>query len=198
VLLLGAIILAGMFYPLFQAWRRKRNKQMAKRIEKEPVISLEREPVISLWAPIFTLFIVAFFGWSLWEAREWWFRARLFPWAIGFAGLALALTQLYLDARSVGKANNQLAPEKPRAESRLVRSGTLAIAVWILGFFIAIWLLGFPIAVPLMTLAYLKISGGERWPLAIALTTLAWSTFYRLFGYALNVPFPRGFLFEWL
>ena len=88
-------------------------------------------------------------GWSLWEAREWWFRARLFPWAIGFAGLALALTQLYLDARSVGKANNQLAPEKPRAESRLVRSGTLAIAVWILGFFIAIWLLGFPILSPI-------------------------------------------------
>ena len=23
----------------------------------------------------------------VWEGREWWFRARLFPWTIGFAGL---------------------------------------------------------------------------------------------------------------
>ena len=35
VLVLGAIILAGIFYPVFQAWWRNRNKHGTKRTEKE-------------------------------------------------------------------------------------------------------------------------------------------------------------------
>lgn len=196
VLFIGAIILAGTLYPVLRTWHRNRNKQKPKPAEKEPVISPEREPVISLWAPIFTLIIVAFFAWTLWEAREWWFRARLFPWTIGFAGLALALIQLYLDLRNLMKAKGARRPAMP--ESSLVMRRTLEITGWILGFFAAIWLLGFPIAVPLCTFLYLKISAAERWPITVALTVSAWIAFYGLFDYALHVPFPPGFVFVWL
>jgi putative tricarboxylic transport membrane protein len=195
VLFIGAIILAGMFYPIFQRWRRNRNKQRATWPETA-VISLKREPVISLWAPIFTLVVVCFFAWTLWEAREWWFRARLFPWAIGFAGLALALLQLYLDVRNLMKTKGAGRPAMP--ESSLMMRRTLGITGWILGFFAAIWLLGFPIAVPLMTFLYLKAGARERWPIAIGLTVLAWIAFYGLFDYALHVPFPPGLLLDWL
>ena len=136
--------------------------------------------------------------WALWEGRDWWFRARLFPWAIGFPGVALAVTQLCLDLRSVLKARKEHTLDRPRTESRLVAPGTSGIAGWILGFFLAIWLLGFPIAVPLMTFLYLKIRSRERWPVTIALTLLAWISFYGVFDYSLNVPFPDGLVFHWL
>jgi hypothetical protein len=49
-----------------------------------------------------------------------------------------------------------------------------------------------------MTLAYLKIGGGERWPITLALTALSWISFYGLFDYTLKVPFPDGLLLRWL
>ncbi len=197
VLMLGVIILAGMFYPVFQTWRRKRRKKPPL-LEREPVLAVEKEPVISLWAPIFTFSVVLFFAWTLWEGREWWFRARLFPWTIGFAGLALALVQLYLDVKYLVKAKGARRAEAPAPESSLAMRPTLAITGWILGFFAAIWLLGFPIAVPLSMFIYLKAGARERWPMAVALTFFAWVAFYGLFDYALHVPFPPGQLFEWL
>jgi putative tricarboxylic transport membrane protein len=190
VLFLGAIILAGLFYPVFQTWRRNRNKQKAKRTEKEPVLSL--------WAPIFTLLVVAFFAWTLWEARGWWFRARLFPWAIGFAGLAVALMQLRSEIAGLVRSRRTGLERTTNGQSALARQRTLGMTAWILGSFAAIWLLGFPVAVPLTILLYLKAGGKERWPISIGLAFLGWVSFYGVFDYLLQVPFPEGAAFAWL
>jgi TctA family transporter len=197
VLFIGAIILAGLFYPIFQRWRRNRNKQRATWPETAAVISLKREPVISLWAPIFTLVVVAFFAWTLWEAREWWFRARLFPWAIGFAGLALAILQLMSDGAALVKSRRAGGEQKTDEKSAVVRQRTLSMTAWILGFFAAIWLLGFPLAVPLTIFLYLK-NARERWPISIILAFFGWVSFYGLFDHVLHVPFPEGQLFLWI
>ena len=197
VLFIGAIILAGLFYPIFQRWRRNRNKQRATWPETAAVISLKREPVISLWAPIFTLVVVAFFAWTLWEAREWWFRARLFPWAIGFAGLALAILQLMSDGAALVKSRRAGGEQKTDEKSAVARQRTLSMTAWILGFFAAIWLLGFPLAVPLTIFLYLK-NARERWPISIILAFFGWVSFYGLFDHVLHVPFPEGQLFIWI
>ena len=199
VLFLGAIILAGMVYPAFQAWRRSRNKQKAKGTAKEPVTSLEKQPVISLSSLVFSLLVVMFFAWSLWEAREWWFRARLFPWTIGFAGLALALIQLCSELADLARARRVGMQEKTTNEhSALVRKRVLGMAAWILGSFAAIWLLGFPVAIPLTILLYLKAGAHERWPISVALAFLGWLGFYGIFDHLLHVPFPQGQLFIWM
>jgi putative tricarboxylic transport membrane protein len=190
VLFLGAIILAGLFYPVFQTWRRNRNKQKAKRTGKEPVLSL--------WTPIFTLLVVAFFAWTLWEARGWWFRARLFPWTIGFAGLAVALIQLRSEIAGLVRSRRTGLERTTNGQSALVRQRTLGMTAWILGSFAAIWLLGFPVAVPLTILLYLKAGGKEPWPISIVLAFLGWVSFYGVFDYLLQVPFPEGAAFAWL
>jgi putative tricarboxylic transport membrane protein len=197
VLFIGAIILAGLFYPIFQRWRKNRNKQRATWPEKDAAIPLEKEPVTSLWAPIFTLVVVAFFAWTLWEAREWWFRARLFPWAIGFTGLALALLQLRSEIASLVRSR-RAGIEKKQTKSILARQRTLGITAWILGFFAAIWLLGFAVAVPLTIFLYLKAGAREHWPISIALAFVGWLSFYGLFDYLLHVPFPEGQFFIWM
>ena len=48
---------------------------------------------------LFTCLLALFIAWILWEARDWPFRARLFPWAIGFPVLALVLLQVALSVR---------------------------------------------------------------------------------------------------
>jgi putative tricarboxylic transport membrane protein len=190
VLFLFAVILAGMFYPIFQAWRRSRNTPKPQRTEEEAVSSI--------WAPVFTLLVVAFFAWTLWEAREWWFRARLFPWTIGFAALVLALLQFRSELVGLLRSRRAGREKKVNEMSALARQRTLTMTAWILGSFAAIWLLGFAVAVPLTILLYLKAGAQERWPISIVLALLGWLSFYGIFDYLLHVPFPRGLLLDWL
>jgi hypothetical protein len=95
-------------------------------------------------------------------------------------------------AESVSPAEGakEVAPDE-------ARNRTMVIASWIVGFFLAIWFLGFPIASALVTLLYLKFSGGERWATSLALAFVAWAFFYGMFDYALKLPFPEGVLLDW-
>lgn len=195
VLFLFAVILAGTLYPLVKAWHGSSNK--AGPIPEGPVREVKEQPPISLWVPVFTLIVVGFFAWTLWEAREWWFRARLFPWAIGFAGLALALLQFIYDGAALAKSMRAGREVKSDEESAVAQQRTVKMVAWILGFFAAIWSLGFSVAVPLTILVYLK-GAQERWPISIALAGLGWLAFYGLFDHLLHVPFPEGQLFLWV
>jgi hypothetical protein len=179
-----------MLYPVFQTWRRSKDH------EAKPTAT---QGVVSPWEAVFALIVVAFFAWTLWEAREWWFRSRLFPWTIGFAGLALALLQFRSElaglARSRGARREENACRRPTA---IVRQRTLAMTAWILGFFAAIWLLGFSAAVPVTIFLYLKAGAHERWPISIALAFFGWLCFYGIFDHLLQVPFAAGQIFAWI
>jgi len=190
VLVLFAVILAGIFYPVFQAWREKRKNPQPK---KEATIA-----PVSTGALIFAFLVVVFFAWSLWEAREWGFRARLFPWAIGFTGLAFAVMQLDLDITGLLRKGSIGLPKEVDNETAFVVRRTAGITGWILGFFLAIWLLGFSMAVPTATFLYLKVGAREKWLISIVLTVVAFASFYGLFIYSLSVPFPQGLLLGWL
>jgi hypothetical protein len=154
--------------------------------------------VISVWAPIFTAFVIAFFAWTLWEARDWWFRARLFPWAIGFTGLPLAVLQFRSELTCLVRSRRAGTEKKVNWESAVASQRTLTMTAWLLGSFAALWLLGFAVAVPLTILFYLKAGAQERWPISIVLAFCGWVLFYGIFGYLLQVPFPDGAVFAWL
>ncbi|HWO41430.1 MAG TPA: tripartite tricarboxylate transporter permease [Candidatus Eisenbacteria bacterium] len=187
VIFLFLVILAGVFYPVFQTWRKR---------GQDPDKKTKKERATSIWQPIFTLGVIVFFCWSLWEARDWWFRARLFPWAIGFTGLALALLEFASELAALARSRGGAQERKP-GQSPLVRRRTLIITGWIVGAFAAIWLLGFGVAVPITILLYLK-AAEERWLISIALAFFGWLGFYGIFDYLLHVPFPQGQLFTLL
>ena len=197
VLTIGAIILAGILYPVYQ--RARAAKRASTEDAPVPVIVPQMEvdgaPMpLSVWHVIFTLVILAGFGWGVWEAREWGFRASLFPWVIGFPGIVLALAQLEIDVTGFlreRKARVLSAGANPEVVRR-----TLDIVGWILGFFVSIWLLGFSISVPLCTFLFLKVGAGEKWFISVLLTLLGWASFYTVFEYSLGLPFPPGMLIE--
>jgi len=118
---------------------------------------------------------------------------------IGIPLLCLALAEVFwvVFGSSAGAkaADFKLTQDQP---PEVARRRTFIAATWIGGFFVFIVLLGFPIAVPLLVLAYLRVEGKEGWFFSSVLALIVWSAFYGLFERLLHLPFPPGWLLEWL
>lgn len=159
--------------------------------------------------------VVAVIAVALWEARDWVFRTKLFPWAIGFPVLALAVAQLVLASRTLARATRSgprevAEAEKdwrkrleagefgPKLEPRVVRARTAQILFWTLFFFAAIWLLNFKWAALVATLVFLKIAAREQWTISLVLSLATFAVFHLVFDQLLHIPFGRGLAFELL
>lgn len=193
---LFALTVLGTFYPLFQRWRKKRNRPQYQQLAEVAALQAKEAAPVSIWFAIFSLCMVALFTWALWQAWGWDFRPGLFPWVIGFLGLPLAFLQLNLDIVGAAKTLGHRLVIARDTEATRLRHETVKISAWILGYFVAIWLLGFSAAIAVMTFFYLKLAK-ERWLISLVLTFFAWASFYGLFVYLLHVPFPEGLLFAW-
>ena len=188
VMIIFAITLFGIFYPVFKSRRQHRlaNATDAAQVQPPTRVGVHFGP-----AALFTLAIATIIAVALFESRNFGFRAGLFPWVIGIPTLFLALVQLAKDvirpkeARETG--HEALSPEA-------VRQRTISIIGWTVGCFLAIWLLGFSYAVPLFIFLYLKLEGREGWLMTLAVTFFSWLFFYMLFERLLNVPFPDPLL----
>ena len=195
VLVIFALIFAGIVYPI---WQRARVSARSGG-DRSVTSNGNGRPVTARWEAVFTAAIVVAIGWALWASRDFGYRAGLFPWAIGFPLLALALAHLGLSltGKEPHRGVEVTAGPEPDLPKSLVYRRTAVIVGWIVGFFVLIWLLGFSIAVPLATFLYLK-AASEKWPITIVVTAFAWGFFDLLFNRALSVPFPDGQLFLWL
>jgi len=200
VLIIFALTLAGILYPIIKERRQKRKS------ERQPAVTGEAKPEVREISfrfsrgTLFSASIVVLLGLALWQSRNFGYRAGLFPWAIGFPVLALAIVQLGKEL--LGFEKKPRAAEfglgvGPEISPELAYRRTLLILGWTIGFFVGIWLLGFSLAVPTTIILYLKFAK-EKWPITLALALVAWLFFYGLFDYTLHVPFPDGQLFLWL
>jgi TctA family transporter len=196
VLILLALILAGLFVPIVSRHRARARAAPAERAAPRA----ERAPPRVGGATAFSGALVLVFAWALWESRDFGVRAGLFPWAVCGPGIVLGLVQLARDlsgrrAAPSADAEGSAAPDVP---PEIARRRTLEIALWIVGFWVAIWLLGFSLATLGMTFLYLRVSARERWAICVAMTVGAAAFVYGLFERALGVPFPAGALLAWL
>jgi hypothetical protein len=155
---------------------------------------------------IFSFCALVFFIVWVYEAKEWRMQARLYPWAIGFPMVILAIVQVILDLKGYkAKETTDGAPPVPmdfqftkEIDATTARNRALVMFAWLFGFFFLIWLLGFTIGIPLMVFSYLKFQSGESWVLSIILTVIAFICFWMLFVKLLTLPFPEGLVFGWL
>jgi TctA family transporter len=208
VLVIGAIILFGTFYPYLQAWLKKRSpSDDGPETRKATQIQVVRVPMASrITASVFSLLIAGVFAYVVYQSVYGFGafepRAALFPWVIGLPCLILAVyvfsKEVFTTQKVIKTATTYEAPEEPEIEPIVARQRTFAIGCWIIGFFIAIWVVGFIPASAIATFLYLKFGAGERWPVTLAITVGCWLFFFALFDYALQMPFPQGALFEWL
>jgi hypothetical protein len=156
--------------------------------------------------------LVLLMVWVIWEARDWPFRTRLFPWMLGLPVLALALFQLGVAVRNVASprpvepaADGLLLVPAPRpatddtaaaapittTEPRVARARAVALIAWMVAFFVAIWLLGFRLGAPLASLAFLRLYARESWSASLGLS-LGMYLFFVVLEAGLSVPLPAG------
>jgi hypothetical protein len=151
---------------------------------------------------LFTLLVLIFFVFFVYEARNWRLQARLYPWTIGIPMVLLAVIQLVRDLKGSRQQEAEATPMDYRFSQTIdeteARRRTLNIFAWIFGFFVGVWLLGFSLAVPLLVFCYLKIQAEEGWVLSTLLTAVAWLLFWGLFQRLLRLPFPEGQVFGWI
>ncbi|HEU4342223.1 MAG TPA: tripartite tricarboxylate transporter TctB family protein, partial [Candidatus Binatia bacterium] len=180
-------------YPIISRKREAIKHQASETQAGATAQSAETQGLRFSKAALFTGVVVVLLAVALWQSRNFGHRAGLFPWVIGTPTLLLALLQLVKDLKKKPKSV-AVGEEGVRVSPDVANRRTVVILSWTVGFFLAIWLLGFPIAVPLTMLAYLKLAGKEKWPMALIVTFCTWAFFYGLFERMLNVPFPEGLL----
>ncbi len=152
---------------------------------------------------LFSLLVLVFFGYLVWEAGEWRLQARLYPWVIGIPMIVLAVINIVQELSGPKEAG---ASDNAPSDFQLTQTVDRAVAIkrtaiilsWIVGFLAGIWLLGFSITVVGMTFGYLKIQSREKWVMSLVLTASAWLVYYVVFERTLLLPFPEGQVFRWL
>jgi hypothetical protein len=194
-MVLIALILVGVFYPVLKVIVRRRWER-AHPIPAAAAPSAGHKRSLNFdWRTAFTVLIALTLIAALWEARNFDFRARLFPWIFGFPLLVLVAIQLAVD---LSKSRDARGTIGPAISSQAVNRRTLQMSGWLLMFFLGIWLFGFAIGGALATFIQLKLGSKEKWPIAIILTALAWVLIYGVFDRMLHVAFPAGVLSAWL
>jgi hypothetical protein len=193
VLVIFALTLAGIFYPVLKRQWQSRATAQAEPSPMDKTREGESPAKFSL-SLLFTGGIIVIFSWALWESKSFGFRAGLFPWSIGYPVLALAIVQFVLELMGKGRAGDLESEVEIDLPKAVVRRRSAGILGWIFGFYLLIWLVGFSYAVPITTFFYLKFSGKEKWPMTIIFTAATWGFFYGVFDYALRIPFPEGLL----
>jgi TctA family transporter len=191
VLVLIALVLAGILYPFVKAMRKQKREEQKESPASKPISRKKR------WirgATLFSFLLVIVYAVALWQSRRFNFRAGLFPWAIGFPIFALVLIQWVKDLTGRDQKVKNEGPGQEIPKGVIVRRMIL-ISCWTGGFYAAILLLGFNLASPLCTFLYLLLSR-ERWYLTALVTGGTFAFFYGFFFRIIHIPFPPGLLFQ--
>jgi hypothetical protein len=154
----------------------------------------------------FACFVAVVILWFVWEARNWSFYSKLFPWSVGVTVLVMALAQVALSVRNFQlgsskddtqlkvRAHDHQADEVERSEVwRLVTIGS-----WIAVFFLGIWLFGFRLGSLILTIAFLKVGAKEGYKQCLILGLVNYLFFLIIFDFALGVPLIEGAIAQWL
>jgi len=150
---------------------------------------------------LFSLFLIAAGALAAYSARDWTFKAALFPLTVSIPLCLLAAMQLLLDL--AGKPEQTSGPVVDMefaadVTPEVARRRAIGIFLWVAGFILLVFLLGFPIAVPLFMFSYLKMQSRLGWLHSITLTAGAWGFFYFLFQRFLNMQFEAGEIQRWI
>jgi hypothetical protein len=154
----------------------------------------------------FACFVALVILWFVWEATDWSFHSKLFPWSVGLTVLAMALAQVALSARNFqfGSSKDEMKLKvRPQDHqvAKLEQSEVwrlMTIGSWIAVFFLGIWLFGFRLGSLILTIAFLKVAAKEGNRQCLILGLVNYLFFLIIFDFALGVPLLEGAIAEWL
>jgi TctA family transporter len=196
VVVLIAVTLFGALYPVVKGMRVRSRRMVSLAGDADGSEKPRRH--VNTWSVVFSVALMVVLALALWQSRKFNFRAGLFPWAIGFPLLGLAILQFFREIKGKAGTSSRKKPSDEDTElpPAVVAQRTRNMFAWIVVYFLAIWLLGFAIGGALCCFVQLKFASKEKWPITLILTVGLWAFIYLLFDRALHVPFPPGYVFE--
>jgi TctA family transporter len=185
VIAFALVTIAGVVWAWFRARRESKavHAPMSHRSEAS-----EGRRVLTADTAITVAFLITAIV-VLIEARNWPFRAGLFPLAGGAAMLGFTILELI-----VKPANAPVDPEAADVFVEASRADWAAGIGWMATFFVMLWLLGALVTVPLFALLYLLAASHESAVLACGYALTSWMFVYSLFDRLLHIPLPPGAL----
>lgn len=176
-----------------------------------------------VWKPhpqwVFSLVLVALFGWVIYEGWGWPDKTRLFPMFIGIPMFGLAVFQLLRDlSRRIPAPSDTAAaaiahgeppaggqdvstaaavdPSQEIANEAGMAHASLGqitmVAAQMLAYFVGMYLLGFVEVIPVYTALYLRFAAKEPWWRSLLLAAVIWAFTWGLFVQVLHLPFTSG------
>jgi hypothetical protein len=150
---------------------------------------------------LFSLFLIAWFAYGVWEARNYAFLAKIFPFYISLILLICAVISIVLEIRKVVDQAEDLHGASSGSDLSVDWDIPMAV-VWrrfglyvgiILGVYVFIYLIGYPLTMSLFILLFYRFVAKAGW-IASLIAGAAGLGFLALASHLLGMDWPEGLL----
>jgi hypothetical protein len=148
---------------------------------------------------VFSLFLVLWFAYGVWEARSYAFLAKIFPFYVSLILLLFAVISIVLEIRKVIDRADDLHEASSSADLSVDWDMPMAV-VWqrfglyigiILVVYLFIFLIGYPLALSLFIFLFYRLIAKANWTASI-IAGCAGLGFLALASRVLGMDWPRG------
>jgi hypothetical protein len=150
---------------------------------------------------VFSLFLLSWFAYGVWEARSYGFLARIFPFYVSLVLLILMAVYIVMEivdgirktgggSAAPGGADLSVDWDRPMAE---VYVAFLLYMGIIVGVYIGIFLIGYPLAMSLFIFLFYRFMAGAGW-LTSLVAGAAGLGFMALASHLLGMYWPEGLI----
>jgi hypothetical protein len=149
----------------------------------------------------FSLFLVVWFAYGVWEARSYAFLAKIFPFYVSLVLLLFAVISIVLEIRKVIDRADNLHEASSSADLSVDWDMPMSV-VWqrfglyigiILAVYLCIFLIGYPLALSLFIFLFYRFIAKAKWTASI-IAGCAGLGFLALASRVLGMDWPQGLL----
>lgn len=150
---------------------------------------------------IFSLFLVVWFAYGVWEARSYAFLAKIFPFYISMVLLLCAVISIVLEIRQVIDRADDLHDTASSADLSVDWDMPMSV-VWqrfglyigiILTVYVFIFLIGYPLALSLFICLFYRFIAKAKWTVSV-IAACAGLAFLAMASRVLGMDWPQGLL----
>jgi len=149
----------------------------------------------------FSLFLVAWFAYGVWEARSYAYLAKIFPFYVSLVLLVIAVISIVLEIRKVVDQAEDLHEKSSGADLSVDWDMPMSV-VWrrfgfyigiILAVYVLIYLIGYPLTMCLFICIFYRFVAKAKWVVSIV-SGLAGLGFLALASSVLGMDWPSGLI----
>lgn len=196
VMIIFGLTLLGVLRPVLQAFRGGSQKDKSVRMRLTA-------PRLSP-AAVFSIFVIATFGWFFYQAGEFEFGALLVPRLVTGFGILFIAAQLFTEVCFVAESTDGKPAGKTQifdithsfddlSTTQMLRRAAV-FSAWALSVVGIGYVIGLLPAVLLFLLGYMRFHGGERWWMVLVVGLTVWVFYVLLFQVVLDVHWPHSLL----